>query len=130
MPRQRSMGGKARLGSVRKLLIVGAMKPGSNTQLGVSAKRFGRDDQGPLQSRGDPQAQAVAILRSSGICDPRIGPLVQPSPAAGAHRQHSVCRSRRSILCGREQHRYGSLTHNIMPPADPARFRVPQRRSS
>ena len=27
------------------------------------------------------------------------------------------------ILCCRGQHRYGSMTHNLRPPADPARFK-------
>ena len=58
----------------------------------------------------------------------RMGRLVQPSSAAGAHRQHPACRSRRSILCCREQPRYGSLTHNPTPPADPARFTPPSQR--
>ena len=42
------------------------------------------------------------------------------------HRQHPARRSRRSILCCRGQHRYGSMTHNPRPPADPGRFRSPQ----
>ena len=66
--------------------------------------------------------RAVAILRSGGIRDPRMDRLVQPSPAAGTHRQHPACRSRRSISCCRGQHRYGSVTHNPTPPANPGRF--------
>ncbi|WP_335310372.1 methyl-accepting chemotaxis protein [Sphingomonas phyllosphaerae] len=51
-----------------------------------------------------------------------MGRLVQPSPAAGTHRQHPACRSRRGILCCRGHHRYGSVTHNPWPPANPGRF--------
>ena len=87
-------------------------------------QRFGRDDQWSLQGRGHPQAWTPAILRSGGIRDPRMGRLAQPSPTAGAHRQHPACRSRRLILCCRGQHRYGSRTHNPTPPVDPARFIV------
>ena len=85
-------------------------------------QRFARDDQRASQGRGDPQARAVAQLRSGRIRHARIGRPVQPSPAAGADRQHPACRSRRSILCCCGQHRYGSVTHTQSPPADPARF--------
>ena len=85
---------------------------------------FGRDDQRPLQGRGDPPARTVAQLRSRRVRYPRVGQLVQPSPAARTHRQHPACRSRRTVLCCRGQHRYGSVTHNPMPPANPGRFRV------
>lgn len=49
---------------------------------------FGRDHQRPLQGRCDPQARAVARLRSRRVRHARRGGLVQPSSAAQAHRQH------------------------------------------
>ena len=76
----------------------------------------------PPKGRGDPSARAVAQFRGGRIRHPRAGPLVQPSSAARTHRQHPTCRSRRAVLCCRGQHRYGSVTHNPAPPANPGRF--------
>ena len=57
-----------------------------------------RDDQRPLQGRGDPSARTLALVRSRRVRHPGMGRLVQPSPAAGAHRQYSAGRSRRTLL--------------------------------
>jgi hypothetical protein len=85
-------------------------------------QRSRRDDQRPLQGRGDPSARTVAELRGRRVRDADLGRLVQQSPAAGAHRQHPAGRSRGTLLrhAGRASH--GGVTQTKRPPANPGRF--------
>lgn len=55
---------------------------------------------------------AMALVRSRRIRHPQTGGLVQPSPAAGAHRRHAPCRNRRPLLrCARTAcHSHSSVT--------------------
>ena len=57
-----------------------------------------RDDQWPLQGRGDPSPWALAILRGRRVRNTRMGRLVQSPAAHAAHRRYSTSRSRRAIL--------------------------------
>jgi len=89
-------------------------------------QRVGRDHQRPLQGRGDPPARALAVVRSRRVRQPRMGRLVQPSPAAGAHRQHSPGRSGRPLLRYARPSTHGSVTQTKQPPGNPGRFSLLQ----
>jgi hypothetical protein len=64
----------------------------------------------------------MAIVRGLRIRHARMGRLVQPSPAALAHRQHLARGSRGAILCHDRTTTYGRVTQTKQPPANPARF--------
>jgi hypothetical protein len=60
-------------------------------------QRAGRDDQRPVQGRGDPSA-LVADSGSRGTGHARLGGLVQQHALAGADREHPAGRSRSRLL--------------------------------
>src|SRR5258708_24799044 len=64
----------------------------------------------------------MALVRSRRVCHARMGRLVQPSPAAGAHRQHSPGRSRRPLLRYARTASHGSVTQTKQPPTNPGRL--------
>ena len=71
-------------------------KLGSSLQSAASAtftQRPRRNDQWPLQGRSHPSTRTVAQLRGRRVRNPRVGGLVQQSPAFGAHRLHPAGRS-------------------------------------
>jgi hypothetical protein len=76
----------------------------------------------PLQGRGDPQARPLALDRGRRIRHPRMGEVVQPSAAAGAHRNHPAGRGGGNLLSGQGQSAPGSMTQTKQSPANPARF--------
>ena len=84
-------------------------------------QRPGRDDQRTVQGRGDPSA-VVEKPGSSRARHLRMGGLVQPSPAAGAHWQHPTGRSRGKLLSATHRVCYGSMTQTQQPPGFPVRF--------
>jgi putative transposase len=53
---------------------------------------------GLYKGRGHPSASTMALMRGRRVRHARMGPLVQQSPAAGTHRQHSAGRSRGALL--------------------------------
>ena len=62
------------------------------------------------------------------VRNPRMGRLVQQSPASGAHRLHSAGRSRGTLLRHADQLGHGGVTQTKRPPAKPEPFsRPPQR---
>ncbi len=86
-------------------------------------KRPRRNDQWPLQGRSHPSTRTVAQLRGRRVRNPRVGGLVQQSPASGAHRLHPAGRSRGTLLRHAERHSHGRVTQTKSPPAKPERFR-------
>jgi transposase len=52
----------------------------------------------PVQDRGHPPSRAMAELPGRRVRHPRMGRLVQPQEAAGAHPQHPASRSRGQLL--------------------------------
>ena len=78
----------------------------------------------PLQGRGHPSARPLAQLRGRRVRHPRVGGLVQQSPAAGAHRLHAAGRSRGTLLRHAERHSHGGVTQTKRPPAKPARLLI------
>ena len=49
--------------------------------------------------------------------------LVQPPTTSAAHRKHTACRSRRTLLRHAGRNSHGRITQTKWPPANPARFR-------
>ena len=60
-----------------------------------------RDDQRPVQDRGDPSARPVAQCRDGGIRHSRMGRLVQQSSLARTDRKYPARRSRRRVTMPR-----------------------------
>jgi hypothetical protein len=81
-----------------------------------------RNDQRPLQGRGNPSTRTMALLRGRRVRDVGVGGLVQQSPAAGAHRQHPAGRSRGTLLRHARRASHGGVTQTKRPPENPARF--------
>ncbi len=86
-------------------------------------QRPGRDHRRPRQGRGDPATRPVARARRRRVRQPGMGPLVQRSPAARAHRRPSARRSRGAALPDPDRgRRRGGVRPEKRPPANPARF--------
>ena len=68
-----------------------------------------------------------AVIRGCRVRNPRVGRLVQQSPAAGTHRLHPAGRSRGALLRHAERPSHGRVTQTIWPPANPERFTLPIR---
>lgn len=88
-------------------------------QLRQCARRM---HQWPLQSRDDLAQRAVAIDGGRGIRHPRMGGLVQQSPAPGADRLHPAGGGRSQLLCSPRGTGYGRVTQTRSPPRFPVRF--------
>lgn len=102
-----------------------------NTQrLEVVTMARRRDDQRPLRGGTHSPARTLAELRGGRVRHADLRRLVQPSPAAGAYRQHPAGRGRVTLLrhAGRASHRSRAQTKR--PPANPGRFRPRSATSS
>lgn len=87
-------------------------------------QRAGRDDQRPAQGRADPPPRAVEDQGSGRTGDPGMGVLVQPSPAARAHRSRAAGGVRGRLLSSTRRVGHVGLTHTNGPPRVPGRFKL------
>ena len=87
------------------------------------AGRIASSHQRSLQGRGHSPARPLALARGRRIRHPRMGGLVQPPAAPGAHRKHPAGRGGSTLPRGPGQSAPGSVTHTKQPPANPGRFK-------
>src|SRR5947209_15696654 len=64
----------------------------------------------------------MAVIRGRRVRHARMGRLVQPPQATGAHRKHPASRGRRPLLRYARTASHGSVTQTKQPPGNPGRF--------
>ena len=78
-----------------------------------------------VQDRSDPSSRPVAAPRSRGVCDTRMGGLVQPPATAHADRQRAAGRVRTTVLPGTGGSSHNGRSQLMSPLTNPGRFRPP-----